>query len=165
MLCDRVDGELTYYQKASSGEVAQCVQCGDTLAQTVGLYVAGAACVALLGLLLRLYVQRIMSSETKRKVQRFNTTFTPRNKLKVIVGCYQLCTKVDTVYDVSLPPDVKGVLEHISGFISLGVNGVATTSLECMGLSGYRSRLLFWMTLPAVIIFLVALVVDLVDRP
>ena len=62
---------------------------------------------------------------------------------------------------VSLPPDVKGLIERMSSFISIGVNGVATTSLECMGLSGYRNRLLFWMIVPAGVILCVGLCVAL----
>jgi hypothetical protein len=37
------------------------------------------------------------------------------------------------------------------------MNGVATTPLECLGLTGYVWRLIFWMLLPPVIIFVIIL--------
>ena len=55
------------------------------------------------------------------------------------------------VYDVSLPADVRTVLERLTVGVSFGLGGVATTPLECVGLAGYVPRLLFWMGLPAVL--------------
>ena len=38
--------------------------------------------------------------------------FTPQNKLKMLVGFYMITTKVDNVYDVSMPGDVRELLQQ-----------------------------------------------------
>ena len=70
-----------------------------------------------------------------------------------------IATKIDRVYSVSLPQDVRTAISRLSMVISLGLNGIATTPLECLGLAGYVPRLLFWMVLPFVIVALVLVVV------
>ena len=76
---------------------------------------------------------------------------TPKNKFKIVLGFYMIATKVSGVYDVSLPADVRAVLERLTVVVSFGMGGVATTPLECVGLAGYVPRLLFWMIVPAVL--------------
>ena len=49
---------------------------------------------------------------------------------------YQITTKISSVYSVSLPAEVNAFLDTITSWISLGMTGVATTPLECVGLSG-----------------------------
>ena len=71
----------------------------------------------------------------------------------------QLVTKVPGVYEVTLPPDVSAVLEIMSGWASFGLQGFATTPLECMGLEGYTNRLLAYMIVPAGVIVLLIIIV------
>jgi uncharacterized membrane protein len=66
---------------------------------------------------------------------------------------------VSKVYEVTLPADVNALLESLSGIITLGISGVATTPLECMGLEGYMYQLLFWMILPLAIVLVVLMAV------
>ena len=49
---------------------------------------------------------------------------------------YQITTKIGSVYSVSLPAEVNAFLDTITSWISLGLTGVVTTPLECVGLSG-----------------------------
>ena len=68
-----------------------------------------------------------------------------------MIGFYMIATKVDTVYSVSMPADVRALMEQLSVVVSLGMGGVATTPLECMGLSGYVPRLIFYIIFPMVL--------------
>ena len=68
-------------------------------------------------------------------------------KVKILFTFYQIATKVSAVYDVALPPEVNAILERISNLITLGISGIATTPLECLGLRGYVPHLVFWMVL------------------
>lgn len=70
---------------------------------------------------------------------------------QVLIGFYMIATKVSSVYSVSMPADVRELMEQLSVVVSLGMNGVATTPLECMGLSGYVPRLVFYMVFPMVL--------------
>ena len=53
-----------------------------------------------------------------------------------------IITKIASVYGVILPQKVTEFLASISGIISLGITGVATTPLECLGFVGYET--LIW---------------------
>ena len=65
-----------------------------------------------------------------------------------------IATKVENVYEVYLPPEVRVLLEQIRFVISLGLEAIPLT---CIGADGYVRRLLFWMLAPIVFILLVAL--------
>lgn len=62
-----------------------------------------------------------------------------------------IATKVHTVYSILMPAEVRALLAQLSFVVTLGVGGVATTPLECLGLSGYVPRLLFYMVFPIVV--------------
>ena len=70
-----------------------------------------------------------------------------------------ISTNIDIIYSVSLPQAVKALLESLSVAVSLGLSGVATTPLECLGLAGYVPRLLFWMILPFTLAIIIIVVV------
>ena len=156
-LCDRSDG-LVFYAPASDDAVATCKACGGTLATTIAVGVGG---LAALGFFMGfgLYLLKKLPKTATQQLARFNENFTPRNKIKVVLTFYQLATKVSPVYEVSLPPDVNEFLESLGSLVGFGLEGVATTPLECLGLSGYRFRLLAYMISPAVIIAVVILIV------
>jgi hypothetical protein len=92
---------------------------------------------------------------TSARVQYFIRTFRPHKKVKIVVGFYMISTKVGDVYRVSLPASVRTFLDSMSMAVSLGLQGFAVTPLECMGLSGYIPRLIFWMLIPPVAVALV----------
>ena len=66
---------------------------------------------------------------------------------------YQIATKLNPVYEVELPAAVKQLLNAFSVSLSFGIS----YPLECLGLHGYRSTLLFWMILPLVLVLIVLL--------
>ena len=151
--CER-SGELVYYVKATEDRTATCAPCGDSL---VGSFTVGAVVLAtIVFCALLIYLVRCkMTPGMWRTFKRFNEGCTPRNKIKIVLGFYQLVTKVPGVYEVTLPPDVSAVLETLSGWASFGLQGFATTPLECMGLAGYTYRLLAYMLVPAGVIVLI----------
>ena len=63
-----------------------------------------------------------------------------------------IATKVDMIYGVELPSDVRAFLDSLAVAITLGLQGIATTPLECLGLAGYVPRLVFWMVVPPALI-------------
>ena len=75
-----------------------------------------------------------------------------------------IATKVDDVYDVELPPTIKGTLAQFEYGVSLGFNG-ATSVLECLGVAGYQNVLLAYMLVPIVCAMLVLLSAAIMTRP
>jgi hypothetical protein len=62
-----------------------------------------------------------------------------------------LVTKVSSVYEVTLPADVRRFLSYISVSISFGLSST-TAFLTCLGVHGYLSRLVLWMLVPPVLV-------------
>lgn len=49
------------------------------------------------------------------------------NKIKILIGFYQIFTKIESVYDVFLPADVQQIVKWITVTISLGIDGDSAT--------------------------------------
>ena len=84
----------------------------------------------------------------KASLARLSTAWhalTPHVKLKIVVGFYVLATRVDSVYEIEMPYQVKRMLDFFSVAVSLGIGGLSTP-LDCIGWSGYRARLLFYIS-------------------
>ena len=62
-----------------------------------------------------------------------------------------ITTRVEHVYEVFLPAEVRTVLQRLRVVISLGIEGVP---LACVGFDGYLARLRFWMSVPLILIAL-----------
>jgi hypothetical protein len=61
-----------------------------------------------------------------------------------------LATKIDSVYEVVLPADVRRLLGYLRVVISFGLSDT-TPFLTCVGLGGYEARLVSWMLVPPVL--------------
>jgi hypothetical protein len=162
-LCNRSDVAVrVYYQHATSSAVAACVECKDRVMMTV-LVVSGVLLAATLMVLLAVYVWHYVSQSKKwmARLVYLNAQFSPADKLKIMFGFYQIATQVPRVNDVPMPthPNTVLLIERLSVVVSLGLQNVATTPLECVGLAGYLPRLLFWMIAPVVVTILVTLLV------
>ena len=68
-------------------------------------------------------------------------------ELKILLGFYLIATKIDSVYEVTMPHQVKRLLASFSVVVSFGFDGIGAP-LECLGFSGYRARLLGFMLAP-----------------
>jgi hypothetical protein len=155
--------ERVYYRRATSDAVATCKACGDTTISTIIVVVSVVAgCLLLVTLLL--YVRSRLSAKTIKRLSRMNASYTPWNKLKILLTFFQISTQVPIVYEVTFPVEVNAILESFSYLVSFGLHGIATTPLECMGLGGYVPRLLFWMAVPPVSIIIVLVAVALWAR-
>jgi hypothetical protein len=89
------------------------------------------------------------------------STLTPGTSSAVSVcmhrlsGFYQIVTRIEVVYDLFLPAAVRELLLHIQLTISLGIEGVP---LECVGATGYITRLLLWSSAPLFLVLLAVLI-------
>ena len=78
-------------------------------------------------------------------------------KLKTLIGFYMIATKIDKVYEVELPAEVKDLLSTFSVGVSFGFSAVGSV-LECLDMRGYPSLLAVHMAVPAVVALLIVLV-------
>jgi len=83
--------------------------------------------------------------------------FTPHVKLKILIGFYLIATKIDSVYEVEFPPEVKRVLSIFSVGVSFGFSGVSSL-LECLDMRGYFATLAVYMVAPGAIALLILLI-------
>ena len=143
---------LSFYVKAGETQEAHCEECGNNLAMT-----AFVAIVVLCGF--GVAAALLVRLKRKPSFAYVMATFTPQNKLKILIGFYMVATKVDTIYDVALPADVRAVLRTLSIVFTFGMQGFATTPLACLGLGGYVAELLFWITFPMLVVLAVLSVV------
>ena len=52
-----------------------------------------------------------------------------------------IASKVEEVYDLFFPAEVRGLLQSFSILFSFGMEGVP---LECLGATGYERKLVMW---------------------
>ena len=123
-----------YFIRATDEQQAHCKMCdGSELPQTVGITAGALVALAVAFGLLR-FAQR------KPIYHQFVAAFSPVSKGKILIGFYVITTRIDTIYDVALPADVRNLINSLFGFLP-GLPGVATTPLACAGFSGYIPKL------------------------
>ena len=102
---------LSFYVKADEIQEAHCRECGNNLAMSAFM-----AIVVLCGF--GVAAALLVRLKRKPSFAYVMATFTPDNKLKNLIGFYMVATKIDVIYDVALPADVRAVLrrseEHTS---------------------------------------------------
>ena len=126
-----------FFKAATDTEPAKCEACGNNLAST--LLVGALILVALVVVALVAYS---IKQRYPARVEWFSQTFSLINKVKIITF-YMVVTKIDNIYEVSMPTEVRDELKRLSGWITFGLMGLSTTPLECMGLAGYKAKLIF----------------------
>ena len=62
-----------------------------------------------------------------------------------------LVTKIESVYEVMLPADVRRFLSYFRIGISVGLSDT-TSVLTCLGLRGFEAQLILWMLVPPVLV-------------
>jgi hypothetical protein len=131
---------------------------GDgVIAKFFSVYLTIAA-VALFALLGTIAARQRLSERTQAKLWRLWTTrlrrlwlaAKPFNKGKILIGFLMIVTKVEDVYEMTLPSDVRQLLSGLVVPITFGLTG-SNDVLMCMGYDGFLSRLRFWMILPAIL--------------
>jgi len=146
-------GPLVYYLSATDESSARCADCEGQLGVTIGM------ALLMLALLGAAVAGLALAQKRSKRFQQMLLTFKPQNKLKILIGFYIVATRVDTVYEVTLPNDVKAVMQFFSQVFTFGMQGVATTPLACMGMSGYVAELTFWILFPPIVVVLILLAV------
>ena len=67
-----------------------------------------------------------------------------------------IVTKVEEIYEVTMPASVRQLLSFLSVGISLGLGPDSTSGvLTCLGLDGFERRLVAWIILPPILILLI----------
>jgi hypothetical protein len=72
-------------------------------------------------------------------------TYTVHTKLKLLIGYYQILTRLDDVYVLVLPGAVRDLLSAFRLAVSFGLKSLP---LACIGARGYLARQHFWMLAP-----------------
>ena len=146
--CDLGNGSTqVYYAPATTTKVATCEECGNTVGVTAGIALAVVAAASSLLLFLRHQYHRCVADEHKQQLSDLWRSLNPMSKGKILLGFYLIATRVDSVYSVAIPYQVKRLINIISFSVSFGVMG-AGQLLECLGLRGYKSMLLAFMSAP-----------------
>ena len=146
-----------YYVPATDEITAHCAAC-DSITTKHSVVTVLAALVGLVALVLCAAPALWWASATwKKRAHRCWSMLLLRYslpiKLKILVGFYQIATKVEVVYDVFLPTVVHEQLKQIQVVISLGIDGIP---LACIGADGYIARLWFWTLAPATFMIMMA---------
>ena len=161
-ICSRQpDGLRVYYSAASGQQVAQCKGCYDSARDTIliafGVIVASVIAVLIIVLIYRSCLADCLGEHHQKQLSDAWRKFTPHVKLKILISFYVIATKIDIVYEVVLPPEVKRILSVFALIVSFGFTGVNSV-LECLDMRGYVPTLTFYMVAPAAVALLVLLV-------
>jgi hypothetical protein len=171
--CRGCEDPNSFYVGAVEGAYATCRPCVEVVSGGTLEVVIVAAIVLAVGMILSalyaLYVRVLARAGRDDEVANlsqalhdFTTRHTLTCKAKILVGFYMIATKIEDVYEVFLPPDVRLLLSRMRVVISIGIEGVP---LSCIGAAGYTRRLLFWMLAPgglAAFVLLITLATTLV---
>lgn len=149
-----------YFVSAEAGAVAHCELCENAVSNGLTSVLGIIAVVLGLAALFCFVFVRFYRGGCLQTVRAFGSTLINQyrlpTKLKVLIGFYQIAIKVETVYEIYLPAEVRVILHQLRIIVSLGIEGVPLT---CIGADGYIKRLLFWMIVPFVLIATAGLIV------
>ena len=151
------EGKRVYYVAATTSRRAQCRDCRESARDTILAFIGFVALAAVVALIIVAGCVTYLSDQRKQRLKYTWQAFTPHNKLKILVGFYMIATKVDSVYEVSLPPQVKRMLAVFSVGVSLGFNSIGSV-LECLGMGGYVNMLTVYIVTPLILALLISLV-------
>ena len=163
IFCRLCKNDNNYYVQATPQKAAHCLSCAGVMGRAftsegnmVALWILSAAVLALVTLALccarglptqmharRRRLQKLLARLWRRAAREY----TVLNKLKILIGFYQIVTQVERIYDVYLPAEVRALLQFFELFISFGLEGVP---LACVGAVGFHRKLLYWMFAPLV---------------
>lgn len=147
------DGIQKYYVQASDTENARCAQCPKSaLVLVLSLTAALAATLILLRLASR-SVWRHLSDARRAALRiwwKWWNVLDLGTKLKLLIGFYQIATKIGHVYRVPMPAEVRALLNAFQFSISLGLD--LTGPFECVGVHRYDQRLVVWLFLPLALV-------------
>ena len=155
----------SYYVSAKSGRVARCELCEDALPNglksSFGILAIVSGVVVLAG---AIYMGFKRGNRRERLPKWLHNlwaaaiyTYRLPDQIKILIGFFQIASRVENVYEIYLPADVRSLLQHLRISISLGIEGVP---LSCVGADGYVNRLAFWMWAPILLVGFAAVCVS-----
>ena len=153
-LCNESSANL-FYVPASGTNTAHCEDCKDTRGATAAILATIVAGVVL-GVALVLCASHHMSPAWQSYFNNIHHALKLHNKAKILIGFYQIASKIGYVYEVRLTSDIQHVLNRISAVLTFGIDiGLESLPLRCFGLPGYSNSMLFWLMLPIVLTLLI----------
>jgi len=141
-----------YYVRATTEAVAHCEPCEEvSSSRSVVIILLFLSCAVVVAFIAVIFTRMPANAQQLLRQLWHAATQIYRlpNKLKILVGFYQIAARVESVYDILLPAEVRQLLLSIQLTISIGIDGVP---LACVGANGYIPRLLFWMMLPLIVV-------------
>jgi hypothetical protein len=148
--CDDSHNESVHYAVATTSKPAHCADCSESARNAILVIVGVVVVCAVAYAVLHLAHRHCLPAARKDQLQSAWALFTPHNKLKIVINFYQVVTKIDTVYEVELPPEVKQLLGLFSTWVTLGLSH-ASAVLECFGFRGYMATLTLYILIPVVV--------------
>ena len=125
---------------------ARCSRCRDgSVGITLGVAVGGLlACL--------LVLQQALVKLARRRGQSLSELLEPATdlirsvqvKAKLLIGFYQILSSIPSVYELSLPTEVRRFASFFKLSVNLGLDQISTP-LACLGLNGFFPYLVFWM--------------------
>ena len=155
----------SYYVSAKTGRVARCELCEDALSNglksSFGILSIVSGVVVLAGAIF------VGFERGNRREWLFKwlhnlwaaaiDTYRLPDQIKILIGFFQIASRIENVYEIYLPADVRSLLQHLRVSISLGIEAVP---LSCVGADGYVNRLAFWMWAPVLLVGVAAVCVS-----
>ena len=143
-LCNVTDTSRYY-----DAEVSECLPCEGSAAMPLVLgVVAVLSAVTIVLLWLRFKPHRRIGwlVQSSRWLERLYTQLSLRAKGKLLLGFYQVATRVANVYDVPMPTAVARLLSIFEVF-NFNIGGIGLP-MQCLSLGTYEQRLAFTMLAP-----------------
>ena len=76
---------------------------------------------------------------------------------QLVIGFYQIATKIEEVYEVESPPEVRRISQTFSYLVSFGIAGFDSV-LECLDMRGYQSTLSLYIVVPILLAILILVI-------
>lgn len=120
-LCQLCNASGARYVKADETHVAHCEPCENDTLMVVGILLGAVAAFCLLLWLVPRVVRRMpMVQIFKTWVATEAAAFSLGNKIKILVGFWQIVTKISRVYDISFPGEVLRLMDVFKITVNLG---------------------------------------------
>ena len=150
--CQRCIEPSHFYKRATAARVAHCEPCSQVTSSGAVIMLI-IACSTFVSVVVALVGLRWVPTKWKAAASRgwsvLCKVYGLPTKLKILIGFYQIATRVESVYGILLPDNVRSLLLTLQFSISLGFDGIP---LACVGAGGYLARLIFWMVAPLAVV-------------
>ena len=158
-LCNSTGLERFYDTRSS-----ECKTCGSLMGSMTGTWLAlGAAFSALcIEVICGKRVRRV----AKRRYARQLTKWAPlKLQARIVWSTYQVLSQVPTIYQLSVPSSVASIIASLTPIFDVGIGGLTTMPLQCLGFGGFLAELIVTMLIPIVALVVTSLPIQSILRP